>query len=138
MLFRSGSRGQGYLLEFRGEWKTSFLGERGALFLDRGMEEEADKLAPVILYKAGFDPRLYSSYLQLLQREEEAHTEMVAALLSLHPPLAERLLWAKESWLRIPPKKDPAVSSPTFQQIKAILKEVQKMSPKAGKKKERK
>ena len=102
------------------------------------MEEEADKLAPVILYKAGFDPRLYSSYLQLLQREEEAHTEMVAALLSLHPPLAERLLWAKESWLRIPPKKDPAVSSPTFQQIKAILKEVQKMSPKAGKKKERK
>ena len=124
------TRGQSYLLDFSGDWKDNFLGERGALFLDRSMEEEADKLGPLVLYKAGFDPRLYASYLQLLRKQELADTESVAALLSLHPPLVERLKWAKEGLLKLPPKKESSLSSPTFQQIKAILKEAAKKAPK--------
>lgn len=127
------TRGQSYLLEFKGDWKDNFLGERGALFLDKAMEEEADKLAPTILYRAGFDPRVYTSYLQLLRKRELEDTSSVAALLSLHPPLTERLKWAKEGWLKLPPKKDSSLSSPTFQQIKAILKEAAKYSSKPGK-----
>ena len=123
------SRGQSYLLDLSGDWKDNFLGERGALFLDRSMEEEADKLAPVILYKAGFDPRVYGSYLQLLRKQELADTPNVAALLSLHPALTERMKWAKEGMLRLPPKKDSSLSSATFQQIKAILKEAAKKAP---------
>jgi predicted Zn-dependent protease len=120
------SRGQSYPLDLSGDWKDNFLGERGALFLDRSMEEEADRLAPVILYKAGFDPRVYGSYLQLLRRQELSDVTNVAALLSLHPALTERQRWAKEGMLRLPPKKDPNLSSATFQQIKAILKEAAK------------
>lgn len=120
------TRGQSYLLDLSGEWKDNFLGERGALFLDRSMEEEADKLAPVILYKAGFDPRVYGSYLSLLRKQELSDTPRVAALLSLHPPLTDRQKWAKEGMLRLPPKKDSSLSSSTFQQIKAILKEASK------------
>ncbi|MGZ3735010.1 MAG: M48 family metalloprotease [Bdellovibrionota bacterium] len=120
------TRGQSYLLDFSGDWKDNFLGERGALFLDRSMEEEADKLAPLILYKAGFDPRVYSSYLQLLRKQELADTGSVAALLSLHPPVTDRIAWAKEGMLKLPPKKDSSLSSATFQQIKAILKEAAK------------
>jgi predicted Zn-dependent protease len=123
------SRGQSYLLDLGGDWKDNFLGERGALFLDRSMEEEADKLAPVIMYKAGFDPRVYGSYLQLLRRQELSDATNVAALLSLHPPLTDRQKWAKEGMLRLPPKKDSNLSSATFQQIKAILKEAAKKAP---------
>jgi predicted Zn-dependent protease len=130
------TRGQSYLLDFSGDWKDNFLGERGALFLERPMEEEADKLAPLILYKAGFDPRLYTSYLQLLRKQELNDTRSVAALLSLHPPLVERLKWAKEGLLKLPPKKESNLSSPTFRQIKAILKEASKRAPKTAKKKE--
>jgi predicted Zn-dependent protease len=130
----NGARGQSYLLNFQGDWKTNFLGERGALFIDPAMEEEADKLAPLILYKAGFDPRVYTSYLQLLHKCELEDTPKVAALLSLHPPLSERLKWGKEGWLKLPPKKESSLSSPTFQQIKAILKETAKLAPKTGKK----
>jgi predicted Zn-dependent protease len=125
------TRGQSYLLELQGSWKENFLGERGALFLDRAMEEEADRLAPLILYKAGFDPRVYTSYLQLLRKRELDDTGTVAALLSLHPPLPDRMKWAREGWLKLPPKKDSSLSSPTFQQIKAILKETAKLAPKA-------
>lgn len=125
------NRGQSYILEFNGLWKDEFLGERGALFLDKGMEEEADRLAPLILYKAGFDPRVYTSFLQLLRKEELAHPRDVAALLSLHPPLVDRMKWAKEGWLKLPPKKESSLSSPTFQQIKSILKEAAKRAPKS-------
>jgi predicted Zn-dependent protease len=130
------ARGQSYVLDFQGDWKTNFLGERGALFIDAGMEEEADKLAPLILYKAGFDPRVYTSYLQLLRKHELEDTSSVAAILSLHPPMADRLKWAKEGWLKLPPKKDSNLSSPTFQQIKAILKETARLAPKKGQQKE--
>jgi predicted Zn-dependent protease len=116
-------------LDLSGDWKDNFLGERGALFLDRAMEEEADKLAPVILYKAGFDPRVYGSYLQLLRKQELSDTGSVAALLSLHPPLTDRQKWAKEGMLRLPPKKDSSLSSATFQQIKAILRVAAKKAP---------
>lgn len=119
-------RGQRYVLDFSGDWKDNFLGERGSLFLDRAMEEEADKLGPLVLYKAGFDPRLYSSYLQLLRKLELSEMERVAAMLSLHPAFAERMEWAKDGLAKLPPRKDPNLSSPTFQQIKAILKEAAK------------
>jgi predicted Zn-dependent protease len=130
------TRGQSYILDFNGEWKDNFLGERGALFLDKGMEEEADKLAPLLLYHAGFDPRVYGSYLQLLRKEELENTSEVAAVLSLHPPLADRQKWAKEGALKLPPKKESSLSSATFQQIKAILREVARRAPKGAKKKE--
>ncbi len=130
------SRGQRYILDFSGDWKEIFLGERGALFLDKGMEEEADKLGLVMLYKAGFDPRLYTSYLQVLRKTELADTADVAALLSLHPPLLQRMKWSKDGLAKLPPRKEANLSSATFQQIKSILKEAAKKSGKGDKQKE--
>jgi predicted Zn-dependent protease len=130
------SRGRRYALDFSGGWKGNFLGERGALFLDKGMEEEADRLGPLIQYKAGFDPRIYLSYLEILRKRELDNAEDVAALLSLHPPLQKRLGWAKEGIMKLPPRKDPNPSSLTFQQIKAILKETARKTGKAQEKKE--
>ncbi len=58
----------------------------------------------------------------------------VAAVVSLHPPLPERLKWAKAGMDKLPPLKDASLSSATFQQIKSILKEAAK---KAGKDKQK-
>ncbi len=120
------NRGQANLLEFRGDWKDEFLGPGGALYLDRAMEEEAESLAPIMLYRARFDPRVYISYLQLLKNLEEKDKERIGAMASLHPPIALRLTWAKESLAKLQPLKDPQVSSQTFQEIKGILKEAVK------------
>ncbi len=119
-------QGQRYTLDFTNDWRSSFLGEHGALFLEKEMEEEADQLGPLILYKAGFDPRLYTSYLQLLRKLELNNTPLVAAILSVHPRLTERMKWASDGIAKLPPRKDTNLSSPTFQQIKAILKETSK------------
>lgn len=129
------SRGQSYILDFSGDWKDVFLGARGALFLEKGMEEEADKQGPAVLYRAGFDPRLYASWLQLLRKLEIADPADVAAVVSLHPPLTDRMKWAKAGMDKLPPLKDASLSSATFQQIKSILKEAAKKAVK-GKQKE--
>lgn len=121
-------RGEGYVVDFNGDWKQIFLSNRGALFLERKMEEEADNLGPLLMYNAGFDPRVYSTYLQLLRNLELSHKVQVASLLSLHPPIAERAKWGLAGISKLPPKRDPNLSSPTFQQIKAILKETEKRS----------
>lgn len=130
------SRGQRYVLDFSGDWRNTFLGPRGALFLDKAMEQEADTLGPVMLSQAGFDPRLYGAYLQTLRQMELNDTANVAALVSLHPPLIERMKWAKEGTLKLPPRKEANLSSATFQQIKAILKEAAKKAGKGEKRKE--
>ncbi len=124
------NRGQRNLLDFSGGFKESFLGEGGALLLEKGMEQEADQLAPVVLYRAGFDPRLYGSYLQLLRKLEGADPARVATMVSLHPPLKERQVWTKAALAKLPPLKDSAVSSATFQQIKSILQEAAKRGAK--------
>lgn len=130
------SRGQSYFLDFSGDWKDNFLGARGALYLDKGMEEEADKQSLVVLYNAGFDPRLYNSYLQALRKLELSQTSDVATIVSLHPPLLERMKWARDGLAKLPPRKEASLSSATFQQIKSILKEAAKKTGKADKQKE--
>jgi predicted Zn-dependent protease len=125
------NRRQRYLLDFSGPWKAHFLGPEGALQLEKGMEEEADRLAPVILYRSGFDPRLYTSYLEVLRKIEVSDPARVANLMSLHPSIKEREAWVKESLAKLPPLKDPSVSSATFQQIKDILQEAAKRGGKA-------
>lgn len=132
------NRGQRHLLDFSGGWKDHFLGPNGALMLPAGMEQEADELAPVILFRAKFDPRVYLSYLQLLRKLELHSAADVATLLSLHPPLAERIEWTKAALLKLPPLKDANVSSESFQQIKELLRETAKKTEKAEKPKGKK
>lgn len=134
------NRGQRYLLDFDGDWRERFLGPAGALHLDKGLEEEADRLTPVVLYRAQFDPRLHVSYLQVLKKLEATDRERVGAMQSLHPPVVDRINWVKQELVRLPPLRDPRLSSPAFQELKLILKETEKLSvpPKQKKKKEAK
>jgi predicted Zn-dependent protease len=132
------NRGQRYLLDFSGAWKDNFLGPSGALMLEKGMEQEADELAPVILYRAKFDPRVYTAYLQLLRRLEQKSPGDVATLLSLHPSFQERIAWTTAALLKLPPVKDANVSSESFEQVKDLLRETAKKSEKNEKSKGKK
>jgi beta-barrel assembly-enhancing protease len=120
------NRGTPYVLQFQGEFSSEFFGAEGVLRLDSQMEEEADRLGPAILYRSGFDTRMYSSFLQLLQTYETKKPALVAKLSQLHPALSARQVWARESTLKIPPRQGQSVSSSTFMQIKSILKEAER------------
>lgn len=115
-----------YFLETEGDFSDIFLGKSGYLALGAGREQEADELAPVILYRANFDPRLYPSYLQRLQRLENDDIGRMYVSISLHPPIMDRITWSKSAILNIPPIRDSRVSSPGFLEIKGILKSVEK------------
>ena len=132
------NRGQRDLLDFSGSWKENFLGPSGALMLEAGMEQEADQLAPVILYRAHIDPRVYSSYLQSLRKLEQAAPADVATLLSLHPRLPERLDWVKAALVKLPPLRDPAPSSESFRQVKELLRATAEKAEKIDKAKGKK
>jgi len=130
------NRSQRSILDFSGDWKETFSGERGALYLDKAMEEEADKHSLVVLYQAGFDPRVYISYIQVLRKIEMSKTADVATLTSLHPPILQRMKWAKDGLAKLPPRKEASsLSSATFQQVKSILAEAAKKSGKTDKEK---
>ena len=125
-------RGEKYIVDFSGNWEDEFLGKDGALYLDPAMEEEADKLALVILYRAKFDPRSYLSFLELLQKQENSKSlrKNVIDLMELHPPIASRLKWVKEGLASLPPMKDPILSSQSFTGLKQKLLEAEKASKK--------
>lgn len=120
------NRGQRNLLDFSGPWTADFLGQNGAIYLPVGMEEEADRLAPVILYRSKFDPRLYTSYLQAIKKVETSSPKSIAKMASLHPPVNERLDWVKNALVKLPPLRDANLSSASFQRIKSILQEAAK------------
>ncbi len=113
------------IIETNGPFEKLFLGKDSYLDLGSEFEREADETAPNLLYRAGFDPRTYGSFLQIVKRLEKSRLPLVQGLVSLHPPVDERIAWAREASLTIPPSRDPKVSSASFQEIKIILKKVE-------------
>lgn len=116
------SRNQKFVINFDEDWETLFLGKQGLLAYEDGMEKEADQLATVILYRAKYDPRVMLSYLGELKKLERNDLESVSAMLSVHPKTEDRVGWAKEQLLQLPPLKDPKLTTASFTEIKAILK----------------
>jgi predicted Zn-dependent protease len=121
------NRERAYLLDFKTSFQESFLGTGAAIDLSDGMEEEADQLAPVILFRAKYDPRSYLSFLQSVKKQQNANLKSIELITKLHPPIEKRIEWARQSLLKIPPQKDASISSSSFQQIKAILAKTAKI-----------
>ncbi|NUM88256.1 MAG: M48 family metalloprotease [Bdellovibrionales bacterium] len=113
------------ILETNGPFEKLFLGKDSYLDLGAEFEREADETAPALLYRAGFDPRTYGSFLQIVRRLEKSRLALVQGLVSLHPPADDRVAWAREASLTLPPSRDPKVSSASFQEIKIILRKVE-------------
>jgi predicted Zn-dependent protease len=116
------NRGKKVVLDFNGSFPVVFLGPDGALSYPIGMDEEADELAPVILHRAKFDPRAYASYLEMIKRIDALDPDRAAMITMVQPPIAKRIEWVKTELTKIPPFKDPRLSTQSFEEIKQILK----------------
>ncbi len=100
-------------------FEQHYFGAGGLLSFDRVMEQEADENAILLLYHAGFDPRVYIAYLQALQKIQLQPG--VRNMLSMHPPLEDRIRWSQNFMRSLPPKKDPKLTSSAFRAIKRKL-----------------
>ncbi|MCO5142724.1 MAG: M48 family metalloprotease [Oligoflexia bacterium] len=113
------------LVNFEGDFNDVFFLPKGAIYLPPEMEEEADKATPIMLYKAGFDPRMVESSYSIIKKAELAKDVRFAAYLRVHPELKSRIAWSKETTLKLPPNKNLDQSSADFRKIKVLLKSVE-------------
>lgn len=123
------SRGEKTKLEFNGPWQISYIGPDGFLKLSEAMDEEADRLAPILMYRGKFDPRAYLSHLQLLASKASSQPKIFAQYQMLHSSFEKRIKWSKIAISKLPPLKDPTLNSESFTSIKATLKELENRSP---------
>ena len=101
----------------KGAFESHYFGREGLLAYGEKFELEADEIALVLLYQAGYDPRTYLSYLEELRR----------------------LARVREYLKLLPPKQESKLTSATFKEVKHLLKLADKMKAgsdtKPGKKK---
>ena len=116
------SRAKKISFDFEGNFQGVFLGPNGALTYPEGMEQEADQLAPIVLYRAKFDPRAYAGYLEILKKINTLEPQRSAIITLSHPLISKRIDWVKEELAKIPPLKDPTLSTQSFEEIKQMLK----------------
>ena len=90
----------------------------------RAFEAEADYFGIQYLYKTGYDPGAFVSYLEKREPEENANPRSQALMFATHPPLAERARNArKEIAAILPPRDNSVLDTPQFQQAKSRLTE---------------
>ena len=94
----------------------------GLLKMRRDHELDADYFGIQYLYKAGYDPRCFTSLVQRLWGSGAAATEKVPNALSTYPPLDERLAALRSEISEILPPRDQAIiSTPEFDAFKERL-----------------
>jgi predicted Zn-dependent protease len=87
----------------------------------RNFEKEADWLGVQYLYKAGYDPIEFVTFLEERKQEEDSISPRVAELPS-HPPLEERIAVTSKEILGILPQRNRYITNTSeFEQIKARL-----------------
>lgn len=116
----------------RDEFENLYFGKSGLLYYGDKYESEADEVAMVILYQAGYDPRAYLSYLEALLQISDKNPKSVRMLMEMHQPLETRLARVREYLRLLPPKRESKLTSATFQEVKHLLGLADKMKTKNG------
>lgn len=114
-------------------WEYLFLGPEGILRYGPEMEEEADRIAPVILYHANYDPRAMLSYLNILKVNSAKDFADYHNLFSTHPPITDRIKWVREQLKQVPPPKSAKLDDSVFRQIKRRFDRVDRMQKRRNK-----
>jgi len=93
------------------------------LKMRRDDELDADYFGVQYLYKAGYDPKCFTSFVERIWGSGAAVTEKVPKALSTYPPLDERLAALRSETSEILPPRDGAiVSTPEFDAFKERLR----------------
>lgn len=112
------------------DFHSHYFGPGGLLTYGDAYEFEADEVAMVIIYQAGYDPRAYIAYLEELQRIQTKKPGLLKDLQSAHPPLNLRIQKANDYLKLLPPKRENRLTSSTFREIKQRLKIADKIKGK--------
>ncbi len=90
------------------------------LKFQRAFELEADYFGVQYLYKAGYEPNAFATFLEKRAQQEKPNARPVALAFADHPPLAERVQNARKEIAAILPARDHStLDTPEFQQVKA-------------------
>lgn len=94
------------------------------LKFSRNDEAEADYLGLQYMYKAGYDPNVYSAFFGKVLEEERRQPGSVDKIFSDHPPTPERIIQAEEEVKKLPPRDQYLLSTSEFDDVKSRLKTV--------------
>lgn len=109
-----------------GTWAYRYIGPNGFLRYEPEMEREADRIAPVIMYRSQYDPRAMLSFLELLNKNSRSEFPRFRNYLALHPKFKERYAWVKDQLINVPPPRNAKLDSSVFQQIRRRIERVNK------------
>jgi predicted Zn-dependent protease len=94
------------------------------LKFSRQAEAEADYLGVQYMYKAGYDPSVYSAFFGKVLEEERRQPGSVDKIFADHPPTPERIIQAEEEIRKLPPRNQYLLSTSEFDDVKSRLNTV--------------
>ena len=96
------------------------------LGVSRDYELQADQLGIQFTWNAGYDPSGFIRFFDKMATQE-GYVNGVSWFYD-HPPFYERMVDAEREIMFLPPKPNPVVQTPEFQQMKTVLKAVRSKS----------
>ena len=96
------------------------------LTFSRGFESEADYLGVQYMYKAGYDPNAFVSFIEKVQAKEKKKPGTLAKAFATHPQTPDRIGKTQEEIAKIlPPRDQYVVTTSEFDDVKARLAAIQ-------------
>lgn len=129
-IFNTKAWAQSFSQRTKDDFHSHYFGAKGLLAYGDTYEYEADEIAMVLIYQAGYDPRAYIAYLTELEKIHAKKPDLLKDLFSLHPPITERIRRAQEYVRLLPPKRESRLTSASFKEIKQRLRIADKMKTK--------
>jgi beta-barrel assembly-enhancing protease len=111
----------------------------GFLKFSRAFEEEADYLGVQYMYKAGYDPRSFTSFFEKIHAKEKQKPGTLSKVFASHPPIESRLAKTqKQIDSRLPPRSHYIVTRSEFDDVRTRLAALENRRRVTGEQKETK
>src|SRR5205809_4869608 len=95
------------------------------LKFSRDAEREADFLGIQYMYKTGYDPNSYVTFLERIQADEKRRPGTIPKVFSTHPPTPERIENTQKEIARIlPARQEYIVTTSEFDSVKSRLRNI--------------
>jgi predicted Zn-dependent protease len=117
----------------RSEFERLYFSEDGLFYYGENYEREADEIALILLYQAGYDPRAYLSFLEAIAKINEKNPRLTKLYFAVHPSVESRINRTREYLKLLPPRQDSRLTSSNFKEVKHLLKLADKMKEGANK-----
>ena len=87
----------------------------------RGAEAEADRLGAQYMWAAGYDPNLFLTFFEKLEKKEKGKPGTLSKLFGTHPPTPDRITKVHDLLVRFPDRDEYTVTTSDFDRVKSRL-----------------